>query len=141
MGNLIDSITYPFISPNLSWGRVTDGQPLWTHFFHPTPMQPNLTTSAEDRSEETGKAILYPNPVTRQAMFRIPVERPGRVRLEIINALGAVVSVKEVHHEGDQNCLFRWDPEDGSGSRLRSGIYLYRITTGPRAFSGKFLVQ
>ncbi|MCK4747588.1 MAG: lamin tail domain-containing protein, partial [Bacteroidales bacterium] len=63
-GAVVDSVTYPFISPNLSWGRRTDGNEQWTRFYHPTPLQPNLLSGTGDLRVHEGAVNLYPNPVT-----------------------------------------------------------------------------
>ncbi len=41
--NLIDSIKYIPQAPDISFGRITDGDSLWGYFFEPTPGQSNNT--------------------------------------------------------------------------------------------------
>jgi flagellar hook assembly protein FlgD len=89
--------------------------------------------------EETVR--MYPNPVTDHAVFEIPVEGQGRIRIEVMNSLGAVISVLEESTLGPGNHLFFWDACDASGGRLESGFYIYRISVGSTLFSGKFLLR
>jgi hypothetical protein len=140
-GDLVDSVTYPFISPNLSWGRRSDGNPDWVKFSVPTPLMSNQITllNGPENMEETVR--MYPNPVTDHAIFVIPVEGQARIRIEVMNSLGAVISLLEENTMDPGNQAIFWDASDASGGRLESGFYIYRISVGSSLFSGKFLVR
>jgi hypothetical protein len=73
----------------------------------------------------------YPNPFnpTTTVEFRIPGS--GSVRLAIFDLLGREVTtlVNERKERGTYSAV--WNGEDGDGSRVSSGVYLYRLTVKP----------
>ena len=74
MGEVIDSVSYPFISPNLSWSRSLDGESDWTICHSPTPMMTNLTTDIQDEFSASSRLEIYPNPATDRTYFKVALE-------------------------------------------------------------------
>ncbi|MCK5148938.1 lamin tail domain-containing protein [bacterium] len=140
-GEMIDTMTYPFISPNLSWGRKTDGNTAWTRFFAPTPLMSNISTSVNENMLISNHVSVYPNPVTDRAIFEISVDKPCNVKIEIIDNKGIILSLLEAYHCGSGRQRIDWDVRDAAGSRLASGLYYCRILTGEGSWVCKIMVQ
>ena len=139
---IIDSVYLPFISPNHSWGRHKDGQPLWKDFGTPTPGEANndLKTS-RDNSDLSGGVRVYPNPVTTSATFEINLDHYGSVRLEICDVRGSRLSIREYYPCPSGKLQIHWEPESADGVRLAPGLYFYRIHTSGKSFGGKIMVE
>jgi hypothetical protein len=138
---LIDSTFYPFISPNLSWGRLTDGDDTWITFDSPTPQMTNIQTSVQEEKQMSANVSIYPNPVRTLATFELLLTKASELRIEIIDSKGSVcTSIREFHH-GDGKQVFHWNVEDASGSSLESGFYYFRILTNEGLFTGKMVVS
>ncbi len=138
---LIDSIYYPFISPNLSWGRIVDGDANWTSFQSPTPMMANAYTSVQAEKLQSGAVSIYPNPATDHAVFEVILNEGSDLIIEIIDNRGIICTTIRDYHYGNGKQLFHWNVEDASGSRLESGFYYCRILTGDGVFTGKMVVK
>lgn len=62
-----DSITYPNIPENRSFGRRADGDADWVIFDEPTPFSTNIWT--EEEAVDTVGLFLYPNPSSSSFIF------------------------------------------------------------------------
>jgi hypothetical protein len=138
---LIDSTSYPFISPNLSWGRTLDGDNIWTSFQAPTPFMMNAYTSVHDELLISSGVSIYPNPVSTHAIIEVALSEASEIRIEIIDSKGITCRTIKEYHYGNGKQLFHWDVEDTSGSRLESGFYYCRILTGEGVVTGKVVVS
>lgn len=67
----------------------------------------------------------YPNPFNPQTLIKYQIPSAGFVRISIYNLLGQEIAqlVNEYKEAGYYNVQF-------DGSRLSTGIYIYKITTG-----------
>ncbi|MFO7669615.1 MAG: lamin tail domain-containing protein [Bacteroidales bacterium] len=129
LGEVIDTVSFPCISPNLSWGRVSDADIVWTILPAPTPLRSNLSTDFEDDLPLFNALTIYPNPVTDKAFFNISLEEPGDVRIEVIDGNGKYVTMLEQYHNGSGPLILEWDCKNASGQRLNNGLYYCRILT------------
>ncbi len=140
-GRLVDSITYPFISPNLSWGRSPDGYDAWTKFLQPTPSESNMITLVLEEEQDFTGLRIYPNPVLESAIFEIPVDKPGRILIEIVDSHGSLISILQAISAEVGTEKITWDVKDAGGNHLLPGLYVFRVFSGERIFSGKFMVR
>jgi hypothetical protein len=67
------------------------------------------------------------------------LEQAGPIRLEIYSITGERVYGVEVSGSSGMN-LLNWKLQNQSGSQAASGLYLYRVQVGGKAFSGKVAV-
>ena len=141
LGRVVDSISYPFISPNLSWGRIPDGFDAWTRFEKPTPSESNGIAILSAWDGEQKNVMLYPNPMEESAIFEIPSDKPGKIRIEIIDSNGRVVSILESFSTLPGIERIPWDAKDASRSALPPGIYIFHVFSGERNHTGKFVVR
>lgn len=81
-----------------------------------------------------------PNPFNPSTVIRYSVAQTGPVTIRIFNAGGALVRtlVDAPHAPGEYTV--RWDGNDGSGRRLSSGVYFYRIDSGGGFHDSKKLI-
>jgi len=140
-GQLVDSIQYPFISPNISWGRLPDGYEVWTQFPQPTPSGSNMITLLPRMGQDQQGLNLYPNPVLESATFEIPVDKAGKIRIRIVDARGAIVSVLQSYASMPGTEIISWNAKDASGADLLPGLYMFHVVSGERNFTGKFVVR
>ena len=93
---IIDEITYPAQSTNISYGRERDGTASWISFETPTPLRSNQTSSVEDRDMLFKQGLwVYPNPAVHEFTIRFEMEKPERVELDIYNLYGVLIHRKE----------------------------------------------
>jgi hypothetical protein len=87
----------------------------------------NAVTEGGDRPEAPGLGPNYPNPFNPSTTIPFRVGKPGRVRLEVFDAVGrsAAVLVDAVLSPGEYRVPF-------DGSDLASGLYSARLTAGGR---------
>jgi hypothetical protein len=94
--SVIDSVQYPAIGPDESYGRDGDGNSSWIIFPTPTPDAPNIFQSVNGHPEPTFSA--YPNPCSDVIRFMSPLSGQlltpdGRVVMTIKSATTMDVSV------------------------------------------------
>ncbi len=82
----------------------------------------------------------FPNPFNPVTRIRYNLRKPGNVRVTIYNSLGRVV--RELVNEFKSAGFFevKWDGRNHSGINVSSGIYIYRIESGPFSGSKKMLL-
>lgn len=138
---MIDTISNPFISPNLSWGRQSDGDPVWRIFRSPSPLSSNIATSVGQETQFHNQTpVVYPNPVKEIAYLAISVEEPEVIQLDIFEGTGKLVSSWNINHNGSGTETFEWGVDDASGQKVRSGLYYCRIQTAKEIWVLKIMV-
>jgi hypothetical protein len=71
----------------------------------------------------------YPNPFNLSTTISFDLPAPGKVRVEIVNALGQVVhTVERAYPAGSHRMV--WDGTSGDGKTVSSGVYYARLTAG-----------
>jgi len=83
----------------------------------------------------------FPNPFNKETTIEFDLYTWGDVCLDIYDVLGRRVRgyVFRDMTAGSKDVL--WDGRSGDGSRVSSGIYLYRISKGKHEASGKMLLM
>jgi hypothetical protein len=93
----------------------------------------------EEQFDEAAKAIVpdgyvldqnYPNPFNPQTTIGFTLARSERVRIDIVNVLGRTVRTLVNEYVSAGKHSVGWDATDDAGTRVPSGIYLYRIQAG-----------
>ena len=102
-----------------------------------TGIEDNLNTEVPLTYELTQN---YPNPFNSQTNIRYIIKSPGRVILEIYDALGT--RVKTLYNNfrpgGSFNAV--WDGKDDQGRSVSSGVYFYRLNAGEFIQAKKMLL-
>ena len=91
-----------------------------------------LSEIAQVIVEETGNAILYPNPVSSNQDLTFLTEGGG-IKLRIVDLLGKVIFEKVLQNVNESIDVVN----------LTNGLYLYQLFSSTRAFTGggKFIKQ
>ncbi len=82
----------------------------------------------------------YPNPFNPSTSISYAVPQKGLVRLEIFSVTGRLVAtiVNEVKEAGSYSAS--WHGIDRSGYQVASGVYVYRLQSGPNVAARKMLL-
>ncbi len=82
----------------------------------------------------------FPNPFNPSTTIEYSLPVSGQVRLEVFNLLGQHVCTLVDRFEEAGLHSATWDSQDASGSRVSSGVYLYRITAGSYTETRKMMM-
>lgn len=73
----------------------------------------------------------HPNPFSSRTGFRFQLERPGRATLQVYDVRGNLVTtILDGDVAAGPQVAF-WDGKDRHGRSMPSGIYLYKLASGP----------
>jgi len=137
-GNLFDlSETSPcYATSAASATASTTGGAIGVTSICPQLWNPGTATSNEDILK--GSAFkVYPNPVAGQANFALALENPGKVKLEVYDLSGRMVSVvtERVLTAGVQT--LSWTVP----ANLNGGLYFARLQVGDKVQTAKFTLN
>lgn len=82
----------------------------------------------------------YPNPFNPETTIRFNIEKPSRVELDIYNVQGRLIDslVNQELNAGKHSVV--WNGSDRYGNELSGGVYIYRLSTGTKDYTGKMLL-
>ncbi len=87
-------------------------------------------------------ASIHPNPIRGQGHLTLSLPRPGNVRVDLFDVTGRHLRTLLERNDaraGVQDISF--DVDNGRGAPLRTGLYLYRVTSSQGARSGTLVVM
>jgi hypothetical protein len=95
------------------------------------PVQPELSDQLQQN---------YPNPFNPSTTIAFQTKNEGGVKLAVYNLKGQLVRVLQdgIAAKGKHNVV--WDGLDSNGSRVSSGLYLYRLQTGDASITKRMLL-
>lgn len=82
----------------------------------------------------------YPNPFNSQTTIRFALPSPASVELAIFNLAGQQVATLVSGKRQAGTYTIQWDSRDDNGSKLASGVYLYRLQAGQQQVETRKLV-
>lgn len=140
-----------FMTPEPGRTNPQPGDSLWIHLFKPflngdyfrftavTGGLLNAPAAAAPLAFELGQN--FPNPFNPETNIRFSLGRTGEVHLEIFDILGRKVRtlVREVLRSGEY--VVRWSGVSDAGTRVATGVYLYRLTTAGSSNTKKLLLM
>jgi len=99
----------------------------------------NLPTAVEIQPVPQNPILLsaYPNPFNSTTVLRLQIDRPMRVKLDILNLQGRLVKTVWQGWKQDGIHEFRWDGTAENGQRVAGALYFYRLQTADRIVHGK----
>ena len=102
--------------------------------------QPDYSVYTNLVPKKTELYSNYPNPFNPATTIHFDLHKPGHVTLEVFNVAGQKVRtlVNEIRKEGHHEIT--WDGQAGSGVKVTSGMYFYRLTTENAVVSRKMLL-
>jgi hypothetical protein len=133
----LDSISYPALDSDVSYGRLGDAAPWWGWFRTPSPDAANSTQSTDQVTLEPFSISVYPNPCINRLNIRILLNDLKDVHVEIFTELGEKITQYDFSSRpSGWNTLQINDP----GETLNPGYYLMRITAGQQMTYSNFLL-
>jgi subtilisin family serine protease len=121
-----------------------------------TPGKDNLTGSGRIQADslvhavpsavnDTPPPVLevsqnYPNPFNPVTTIRFELSRPAHVRVDVFDAAGRRVSrLADGELESGSHTAV-WNGTDDNGTRVASGVYVYRVSAGGTVRSGTMVL-
>jgi hypothetical protein len=92
--------------------------------------------SLEHVFEHNFYMVASPNPATNNCIITFRLEKPSKVKLELINLLGDCLSVLLDSDLGEG-----WHNTPFTVSNLSKGIYFYKITIDSKSFTKKLIIS
>lgn len=71
----------------------------------------------------------YPNPFNPSTEIKFSIPKSERVKIAVYNSIGKLVKVLVDENMAPGNYKVTWNGEDNRGSKVSSGVYLYRLET------------
>lgn len=100
-------------------------------------------TSVPDRWESLRGSSLQvtsaPNPFRKTTLLRFAMGAGEKAQVRIFSPSGREIRELELAAPGTGLQEVLWDGRDTGGTRLPSGVYLYRVTVGIRSAVGKLV--
>ncbi|MCD6346328.1 MAG: lamin tail domain-containing protein, partial [Bacteroidales bacterium] len=137
---VIDSLTYPVQTADVSYGRNGDGGSEWMYFTSPSPLSSNAGTGIDYLSMGRGiDLLIFPNPVENELFVKLNDNTAGYVEWKIVGldgrelANGAFVS----YRTGNKQSI-------GSLSALNltgKGLYFLQITAQQATIMKRFIIR
>jgi hypothetical protein len=81
-----------------------------------------------------------PNPFNPTTTIDFYIDKPGEVKLEVFNVLGQLVKTLIDRSMAPGQYSVVWDGTDTEGSRMASGVYLYRLKSGDANLTKKMVL-
>jgi hypothetical protein len=82
----------------------------------------------------------YPNPFNPETTIEFQIPETSPVHLEIVDIMGRTVRTLASGQFSPGAYRIVWDATDGSGARLSSGVYFYRLVAGENVFLKKMVL-
>jgi len=98
-------------------------------------------TGTEDLSSPVLSSLdmtIYPNPFKDEVTFRLRIEKPSQIRLEIFDIAGRQVSSLVDNFLPVGECQIIWNTA-AQGTVSRGGVYFYRLIYGDEIYGGKII--
>jgi len=83
----------------------------------------------------------YPNPFNPSTNIRISIPGDSRVTLQIFDITGSLVKTLLDETLAASNVEIRWDGTNSNGSKVASGMYLYRVKAGNNVITKKMIMM
>jgi hypothetical protein len=119
---------FKYTNTQLAYTRGSDGKPLGALTWQGIPL-----TSVEQLGTPIPVTSRlydnYPNPFNPETNIRFDIQQSGNVVLEIFNALGQKIATLVNNDLVAGSYDVRWNGSRDDGSRVSSGVYLYRLST------------
>jgi len=134
--HILDSISYPIQTADISYGRLGDGAPWWAWFRTPTPDAANSTQTADLQLVPEGELKAYPNPFSDELAIDFLNEEPGSVNIQIIALSGKLIAQILAPESSTGRRIISLTP---FVSHLGPGCYFIKIQTSTKAYNQKLL--
>jgi hypothetical protein len=118
--------------------------PAYCYTYYPSIWPECEPTQADEGSLNPERSKLTiknsPNPVKSFTVFEFTVTRSSRVKLEIFDLNGRLVSEVFNKQLNPGDYTVRWDGKDKRGNELPAGVYIYKLKTDREELSKKLIL-
>lgn len=83
---------------------------------------------------------VYPNPAGEVAHFTFTVKEPSEVQLDITTINGQLIRSLASSLVTSGNHTIEWHLDDMKSANIPAGLYFYRLSVGPKVYTGKISV-
>jgi hypothetical protein len=87
-----------------------------------------------------GPSLIAPSVCTAPARFRYSIPVPGRIRMRIVDATGAVVRELFAGRTAGATGWLEWDGRDKNGRSASAGSYFCHLETDDTGVSKRFVL-
>ena len=141
---LIDSIEFPLMDTDVSYGRIPDGGLGLEVLNTPTPGLPNVSDS-ETLAGTIRLMQNYPNPHAVETFIPFRLSKASELVLTIYNPLGQRVRRVNLGFQESGSYVnfqraIRWDGRNELGELAASGIYYYTLASDEHRATRKLVV-
>ena len=139
---ILDSIHFPAIGADTSYGRYPDGGINWK-IMQPSPLSQNTNVMSVNDSRNMPKGFqinAYPNPFNPTVNIKYNIPRQLQVRITIYDALGREVFSIDKGNQKPGSYIFLWNGKNSQNESVSSGIYFCRITAGDKNMLQKLML-
>ena len=129
---IIDSITFPSMEADLSYGRVQDGSLQWDFLAYPSPGQDNTILSLNNDwvvPNEIDIVSAYPNPFNSNISMKIKSNFAEQNQIHIYDIKGEVVFSDVINSTNKGQIIWQWNGKGFNGSNVSTGTYIVRLST------------
>ncbi len=131
--------------PDVSEGRINDGETRWDKMVNPTPGAANEgPTGVADETPEVLSALygvrVVPNPFNPRTEIYFSLGQSDDVTVDVYDVTGRLVRTlhRGILPSGEH--AVRWDGRDDKGRGLASGVYFTRVATEAKMSEQKMLL-
>jgi len=135
----IDRRDYHEMQADQSVGRSRDGLDDWVLQTEPTPGEPNNALIVHPGPVPSVIVLRdnYPNPFNPATNMVFGLPSYQRVRIQVFDARGGLVTTLVDDFRDDGYHPVRWDGTDGTGRAVASGVYYARMESGGGTLTNK----
>jgi hypothetical protein len=136
---ILDSITYPLMTNDVSFGRTKDGALPWIKFTATTPGFSNSGTSGIGDPENNSRILFYPSPARDHLWIEIPGDDSGILEVSVIDITGKPLKTWDKSElAGNGGIKLFWS--FGSQHELSDGMYLLSVRSKKGQWVSKFFI-
>ena len=84
---------------------------------------------------------VYPNPTSNEAKISFTLANSQMISVKIFNAAGNMVySLQNIYKTAGNNVI-NWNGNDGTGTKLQSGIYFIKLEANNKIITKKLVIM
>ncbi|MBT3243702.1 MAG: T9SS type A sorting domain-containing protein [Bacteroidetes bacterium] len=137
--HVLDDVSYPVQTTDVSYARSQDGASDWSYMTTPTPLSSNSGSGIENEFEAGPKLLLYPNPVGEELFLNLEGANTGMIEWKIVDIQGRDMAKGAffLSQAGQKQTI-------GSTSELNlkdNGMYFIFVNTGEERIVKSFMLM
>ncbi len=126
------------------WDGDGDLDMITCDYYGSVFLRRNITPSQADENREQRVTLqsfgVFPNPITRSAVFSVSLNNSGPVKIHIYGADGSFIRTAVNTYLNAGNHKITWLISDIDEDKLPNGIYFARLDTGSEIHTKKLMI-